>query len=106
MKASRLERRDIPSYIGDIQEDMMASLFIKDSETAALAAELAARLKTTKTELVRDCLKRRKAELGDEREKPDFVEWMKQYRKDHPLPPPTGLKADKAFFDEMWGEEP
>lgn len=83
----------------------MASLFIKDSETAALAAELAARLKVTKTELVRDCLKRRKAELGEEKEKPDFVEWMKRYRRDHPLPPATGLKADKAFFDWLSGEE-
>jgi antitoxin VapB len=84
----------------------MASLFIKDSETAALAAEIAARLGTTKTELVRDLLRRKKAELGDVAPKPDFVEWIKQYRRDHPLPPPTGLKADKAFFDALWGEEP
>ncbi|MEG3087038.1 type II toxin-antitoxin system VapB family antitoxin [Sphingomonas sp. PB4P5] len=84
----------------------MASLFIKDSETAALATEIATRLGTTKTEVVRDLLRRKKAELGDEEPKQDFLEWMRQYRRDHPLPPPTGLKADKAFFDEMWGEEP
>lgn len=84
----------------------MASLFIKDSETAALATEIATRLGTTKTEVVRDLLRRKKAELGNEEPKPDFLEWMRQYRRDHPLPPPTGLKADKAFFDEMWGEEP
>lgn len=83
----------------------MASLFIKDSETAALASELAAELGTTKTEVVRDALRRRKAELKLPNEKePDWLEWMRAYRAEHPLPAPTGLKADKAFFDEMWGE--
>ena len=84
----------------------MASLFIKDSETAALATEIATRLGTTKTEVVRDLLRRKRAELGDLKPKPDFVEWMRQYRRENPLPPSTGMKADKAFFDEMWGEEP
>lgn len=85
----------------------MASLFIKDGETAALASELAIRLGTTKTEVVRDALQRRKAELSREPEpKQDWLAWMRQYRTEHPLPPPTGLKADKAFFDELWGEEP
>ncbi|MGY4396976.1 antitoxin VapB [Sphingomonas sp. UYAg733] len=83
----------------------MASLFIKDSETAALAAELAARLGTTKTDVVRDSLRRRKAELGDLPPKQDFIQWLDQYRRDHPLPPRTGLKADKAFFDWLSGEE-
>jgi antitoxin VapB len=83
----------------------MASLFIKDSETAALANELAARLGTTKTEIVRDLLRRRKAELAQTEPRPDFVEWLVQYRRDHPLPPPTGQKADKAFYDWLSGEE-
>lgn len=83
----------------------MASLFIKDSETAALATELATRLGTTKTEIVRDLLRRRKAELVQAEPKPDFVDWLAQYRRDHPLPAPTGLKADKAFFDWLSGEE-
>lgn len=85
----------------------MASLYIKDSETAALAAELAAQLGTTKTEVVRDALRRRKAEVAAQADIPkqDWLKWMKQYRAAHPLPPPTGLKADKAFFDELWGED-
>jgi antitoxin VapB len=83
----------------------MASLFIKDSETAALATELAARLGKTKTEVVRDLLRRSKAELGEAEPKPDFVEWLARYRRDHPLPKPTGKKADKAFFDSLSGEE-
>jgi antitoxin VapB len=82
----------------------MASLFIKDSETAALATELAARLGTTKTELVRDLLRQRKAQLKVPEAKQDSAAWVEEYRRKHPLPPPTGLKADKAFFDELWGE--
>ena len=77
----------------------MASLFIKDSETAALAAELAAMLGTTKTELVRDCLRRRKAELAKSAErKADFVTWMKQYRNENPLPPPHRIEGRQSVF--------
>jgi hypothetical protein len=82
----------------------MASLYIKDSETAALAAEIAAAMGTTKTEAVRDSLRRRKAELTGNSKAQDWLRWMEAYRKANPLPPPTGLKADKAFFDELWGE--
>lgn len=83
----------------------MASLFIKDSETAALATELAAKLGKTKTEVVRDLLRERKAELAAAEPKPDFVERIAAWRAANPLPPPTGLKADKAFFDWLSGEE-
>ncbi|MFZ5746441.1 MAG: type II toxin-antitoxin system VapB family antitoxin [Pseudomonadota bacterium] len=83
----------------------MASLYIKDSETAALAAELAARQGVSKTQAVRDALRRRKAEIQAEEPKQDFVSWLKAYRAAHPLPPPTGLEADKAFFDWLSGEE-
>ena len=83
----------------------MASLYIKDSETAALATDLAARLGITKTQVVREALQRRKAELGEAAPKLDFVQWIERYRREHPLPPPTGLKADKAFFDELWDED-
>jgi len=81
----------------------MASLYIKDSETAALATELATELGTTKTELVRDCLLQRKAEIAAKKSQ-NWLDWMAKHRAENPLPAPTGLKADKAFFDEMWGE--
>ena len=84
----------------------MASLYIKDSRMAEQADRFAKRLGTTKTEAVRRAFAALDEKLGPEAVKPDFVEWMKQYRRDNPLPPPTGLKADKAFFDELWGEEP
>ncbi|UIJ45875.1 type II toxin-antitoxin system VapB family antitoxin [Sphingomonas cannabina] len=84
----------------------MASLYIKDGETAELASRIARRLGTTKTEAVRRALLKVEAELGPQAAKQSTVEWLREYRRDHPLPPPTGLKADKAFFDELWGEDP
>ncbi|MCW3838385.1 type II toxin-antitoxin system VapB family antitoxin [Sphingomonas canadensis] len=84
----------------------MASLYIKDRETAALAAELAAELGTTKTEAVRDALRRRIAEIAAPKSGSGqgLLERLDEWRKANPLPPPTGLKADKAFFDDLWGE--
>lgn len=83
----------------------MASLFIKDSETAALATELAAKLGKTKTEVVRDLLRKRKAELTKPESTRDIIAKLDAWRAANPLPPPTGLKADKAFFDWLSGEE-
>ncbi len=84
----------------------MASLYIKDSSMAARADQFAKRLGTTKTEVVRQAFDALEEKLGPEQPKLGWIEWIEQHRRDHPLPPPTGLKADKAFFDEMWGEEP
>ncbi|SOB80622.1 antitoxin VapB [Sphingomonas guangdongensis] len=85
----------------------MGSLYIKDEETAALAAEVARRLGTTKTEAVRTALREKKASFASEKPgpAPDIIAWLRERRRTHPLPPPTGLKADKAFFDWLSGEE-
>ncbi len=83
----------------------MASLYIKDSETAELATELATRLGVTKTEVVRDLLRRRKAELTPEASAPTMHERLAAWRLAHPLGEPTGLKADKAFYDSLNDEE-
>jgi antitoxin VapB len=31
-------------------------------------------------------------------------ERLEAFWREHPLPPPTGEKADKAFFDELSGD--
>lgn len=86
----------------------MASLYIKDDETARLAAEVATRLGTTKTEAVRTALREKKATFAPD--KPmgpsEILEWLQERRRTHPLPDRPGHAADKAFFDEMWGEDP
>ncbi|MHA6721843.1 type II toxin-antitoxin system VapB family antitoxin [Sphingomonas sp. RS2018] len=83
----------------------MASLYIKDEETAALAAEVARRLGTTKTEAVRTALREKKATFAPERGKQDMVAWLKDYQRRNPLPPFDGFVADKAFFDRLAGDE-
>ena len=83
----------------------MASLYIKDSETAELATELAARLGVTKTEIVRDLLRKRKAELTPESPASSMRERLRAWREAHPLGESTGLEADKAFYDSLNDEE-
>lgn len=82
------------------------SLYIKDRETAALADEVARRTGKTKTAVVREALTAFRHQLpAEEPPQPNFVERWLEYRRQNPLPPPTGLKSDKAFFDRLWGEE-
>jgi antitoxin VapB len=86
----------------------MASLYVKKDEAGALASELAELTGRSKTEAVcealREAIMRHKAELRRRDAPKSSVEWLRAYRKEHPLPVATGLKADKAFFDELWGE--
>lgn len=90
--------------IGISQEVVMASLYIKDPSTTELATRIALRLGTSKTMAVRQALQAIEANLDRAERHPDAPEWLKQFWREHPLPPPTGLKADKAFFDELSGE--
>lgn len=85
----------------------MASLFIKDAETAAMAKELAQRTGMTKTAAVRDAIRARLAQLGSPakpRTLEDVKRQLSEWRAAHPLPPNPDRRPEKAFFDEMWGE--
>ena len=84
----------------------MASLFIKDPDTADLVTRVARKAGMTKTALVRELAAAREAELDTAHHRATLRERLDAWRAAHPLPPPTGLKAGKAFFDEMWGEDP
>ena len=81
----------------------MASLFIKDNETAALVARVAKRSGMTKTALVRELTAAREAELDRGDRRLSSRERLQRFWREHPLPPPTGLKADKAFYDDLSG---
>ncbi|MFN3943733.1 MAG: type II toxin-antitoxin system VapB family antitoxin [Allosphingosinicella sp.] len=83
----------------------MASLYIKDSETAALAGKVAAQLGTTKTEAVRQGL--RTLERAGDVVKPEgsTADWLRAYRARKPLPDKQRMKVDKAFYDWLSGEE-
>lgn len=82
----------------------MASLFIKDPKTAELVARVAKRSGVTKTALVKELAEEREAQLDRGQARLSSRERLKKFWREHPLPPPTGLKADKAFFDELSGD--
>jgi antitoxin VapB len=76
-------------------------LFIKDDSTAALVSELATLRGISKQDAVKLAVQ---AELNRIAETIPLRERFAALRAAHPLPPPTGLVADKAFFDELSGE--
>jgi antitoxin VapB len=76
-------------------------LYIRDDGTAALVAELAKQRGLTKQDAVRLAVT---AELDRAKEAKPLRERMRAWREANQFPPPTGLKADKAFFDDLSGE--
>jgi antitoxin VapB len=75
-------------------------LYIKDDATAALVAELATRRGISKQDAVRLAVQ---AELERIAEAVPLRERIAAWRKEHKMPPRTGKKADKAFFDDLSG---
>jgi antitoxin VapB len=75
--------------------------FVKDDATAALVAQLARKRGVSKQDAVRQAVQ---AELQRIAEVIPLRERIAAWRKEHPLPPPTGQRADKAFFDDLSGE--
>ncbi|MCP3735938.1 type II toxin-antitoxin system VapB family antitoxin [Sphingomonas sp. RP10(2022)] len=82
----------------------MASLYIKNSDTADLASEVASLLGTSKTAAVHDALLHRKREL-ERAGALTIHERMEAWRQAHPLGEPTGMVADKAFYDSLNDED-
>jgi antitoxin VapB len=76
-------------------------LYIKDDATAELVARLAKKRGVSKQDAVRLAVQ---AELQRIAEAIPLRERVAAWRKEHPMPPQTGEKADKAFFDELSGE--
>lgn len=83
----------------------MASLFIEDPETAEAVARVARRMGTSETDVVRQAVRKVEDELDHGERVATMRERLEKHWREHPLPPPTGVKADKAFFDRLWGEE-
>jgi antitoxin VapB len=76
-------------------------LYIKDETTARLVGELARRRGLSKQAAVKLAVQ---AELQRMAETIPLRERIAAWRKEHPMPPATGYKADKAFFDDLSGE--
>jgi antitoxin VapB len=73
-------------------------LYIKDDATAELVAQLARQRGVSKHDAVRLAVQ---AELDRIREAIPLRERIAAWRREHPMPPPTGQAADKAYFDNL-----
>ena len=76
-------------------------LYLKDDATAELVTRLAKKLGVSKQDAVRLAVQ---AELDRIAAAIPLRERIAARRREHPIPQPTGQKADKAFFDELSGE--
>lgn len=74
---------------------------IRDPEADRMARELAAIQGKGITGAVKSALK---TKLKEERRKVPLLERIKDITDEIAAAPETGLKADKAWFDEMWGQ--
>ena len=76
-------------------------LYIKDDETARLVDQLARMRGLSKQAAVKMAVQ---AELDRAANLIPLRDRFAAVRAKHPLPPPTGEQADKAFFDEVTGD--
>lgn len=83
----------------------MASLYIKDRDTAAAAARVAAKLGVTKTEAVRRALRQLETGQPPSHSAGSTIEWLRAYRAERPLPDRGAAAADKAFYDSLSDED-
>ncbi len=74
---------------------------IRDPETDRLARELARLQGNGITGAVKSALEMK---LAEEHRKVPLMERIKPITDKIAAAPDTGLKADKAFFDELWGQ--
>jgi antitoxin VapB len=74
---------------------------IRDPETDALVRELARRDRVTLTEAVRETVRK---ELKSRDEKLSLWERTADIRARLNAHPDTGFKADKPFYDDLWGQ--
>lgn len=86
---------------GFSHREMPTPLYIKDDATAALVAQLARKRGISKQDAVRLAVQ---AELERIAEAIPLRERIAAWRREHPMPPPTGRQADKSFFDDLSGE--
>jgi len=77
-------------------------LQIRNRRVVELAARLAANRRTTKTEAVLHALENELARTEDEK---PLAERLKPLQERIAKWPSTGLEADKAFFDDLSGDE-
>jgi antitoxin VapB len=76
-------------------------LYIKDDETAALVARLAELRGLSKQGAVKLAVQ---AALDQATRQGSVEDRLRKLWAEHPLPPRTGKRANKAFFDDLSGD--
>jgi antitoxin VapB len=69
-----------------------------------LAVQLAEQLGTSPEQVIEQALTALEASLPKpqaEQTRMNYAEWVEEFHRTHPLPPRTGLLADKAFYDSL-----
>ena len=77
------------------------ALHVRDPETDALVRKLAQRKGLGITETIREAVRK---ELAEDENKLSLWERTADIRARIAAYPDTGLKADKTFFDDLWGQ--
>ncbi len=77
------------------------AIHIRDAETDTLVRELARRRGVQLTEAIREAVRK---ELKRDETELSLWERTADLRAEVASWPSTGLKADKAFFDDLWGQ--
>jgi hypothetical protein len=82
-------------------------LYVKHPDADAIATRLARRMRTTKTHAVISGLKILEEQLPpeDDSAKGDVEQWLTRYKERFPPLKFTGQKIDKAFWDELSGDD-
>lgn len=79
------------------------SIFVKDPSTSQAVRELARLRGVSLTEAVRDAVQKALAEQQRLKSE-DFLETVRRLQAEVAKYPSTGLKADKAFYDDLSGD--
>ena len=85
------------------ERDPQSSFHI-DADTSAIVSRVASKMGVSETEAIREAILKVENELDRGDGLIDTREMLRKFWREHPLPPPTGFKADKAFFDELSGD--
>ena len=80
-----------------------ANVIPVDEATVELAAQLADALNTTIGDAVRIALQDKLKGTPTEPKRRPAREILAEFLATHPRPAPTGLRVDKAFFDDLSG---
>lgn len=80
------------------QQALSAPFLIEDEEVVRTIAKLADERGTPMAEIITLAIK----DYFDRHSiSSPAPEWLQKFWRDHPLPLPTGLKADKHFYDSL-----